>query len=131
MCLTFEKQHLARICCPLSGAAESGLKYHPMQKYLLILFSCLTAYLAGCQKSGPEGLNETKAHLVKANPASGGPAVDVFVLEKTGETVVPINKTVEWPQNGPDSVALKLVDTGDRYGTSRWRVVYIVSMRPL
>jgi hypothetical protein len=102
-----------------------------MQKLLLILFTCLAGFLAGCQKSGPEGLTETKAHLVKADPASGGPAVDVFVLDKTGEMVVPINKTASWPQNDVDSVALKLVDTGDRYGTSRLRVVYIVSLRSL
>jgi hypothetical protein len=102
-----------------------------MQKLLLILCICLGAFLAGCQKSGPEELNESTAHLVKADPASGGPSVDVFVLEKTGEMVVPINKTAAWPQNGADSVALKLVDTGDRYGASRLRMVYVVSLRTL
>jgi hypothetical protein len=107
---------------------------HSMKRLFPILSLLLAFYLPACQKSGPEGLSETQAHLVKADPAGGGPAVDVFVLDKTGETVVPINRAAAWPQDssdGSNTVALKLVDTGNRYGVSRWRMVYIVSIRSL
>ena len=92
----------------------------------LILVWLTTAY-AGCKKSEPMGLSEYKAHLNKANPQ--GPAVDELVLDSSRETVVPINKIGTWPQTDLAPVSVKFIDTGDRYGFNRLRVVYIVSIR--
>jgi hypothetical protein len=76
------------------------------------------------------GLTEYNAHLNKANPASDGPAVDELVLDSSRETVVPINKIGAWPQTDLAPVAVKFIDTGDRYGVNRLRVVYVISIRP-
>ncbi|HVS98602.1 MAG TPA: hypothetical protein VHE54_19050 [Puia sp.] len=83
-----------------------------------------------CRKSEPMGLTEYAAHLTKANPAADGPAVDELVLDSSRETVVPINKIGPWPQTDRVPVAVKFIDTGNRYGINRLRVVYIVSIRP-
>lgn len=94
--------------------------------FLLVL---LTAVNPGCKKSEPMGLSEYNARLTKANP--DGPAVDELILDSSRETVVPINKIGAWPQNDLAPVAVKFIDTGDRYGINRLRVVYIVSIRSL
>jgi len=85
---------------------------------------------SGCKKSEPMGLSEYNAHLNKADPASDGPAVDELFLDSSREIVVPINKIGPWPQTDHSPVAVKFIDTGDRYGIDRLRVVYIVSIRP-
>ena len=96
----------------------------------LILVWLTTAY-PGCKKSEPMGLSEYNAHLNKADPAADGPAIDELVLDSSRETVVPINKIGAWPQTDRAPVAVKFIDTGDRYGVNRLRVVYIVSIHPI
>jgi hypothetical protein len=77
------------------------------------------------------GLMEYNAHLTKANSAPDGPRVDQLILDSSRETVVPINKIGAWPQTDQAPVAVKFIDTGNRYGIQRLRVVYIVSVRNL
>lgn len=95
----------------------------------ILLLVILTAINPGCKKTEPMGLSEYNARLTKANP--NGPAVDELVLDSSRETVVPINKIGAWPQSDQTPVAVKFIDTGDRYGINRLRVVYIVSIRDL
>ena len=92
---------------------------------LLVLFAAINP---GCKKTEPMGLTEYNARLTKASP--GGPAVDELVLDSSKETVVPINKIGEWPRTNLAPVAVKFIDTGDRYGVNHLRVVFIVSIRP-
>ena len=102
-----------------------------MKKARAMLLAVLLIVLhPACKKSEPMGLAEYNAHLTKANPAADGPAVDELVLDSSRETVVPINKTGPWPQTNLAPVAVKFIDTGNRYGINRLRVVYIVSIRP-
>ena len=75
------------------------------------------------------GLMEYNVHLTRANPSADGPQVDQLVLDSSRETVVPINKIGAWPQKDQAPMAVKFIDTGDRYGVQRLRVVYIVSIR--
>ena len=98
---------------------------------VILLLVWLIAVNPGCKKSEPVGLSEYNAHLTKADPTLNGPAVDELVLDSSRETVVPINKTGTWPQKNQAPVAIKFIDTGDRYGVSRLRVVFIVSIKNL
>lgn len=98
---------------------------------IILLLVSMAAIYSGCKKSEPMGLTEYTAHLTKADPTVNGPAVDELVLDGTRETVVPINKIGAWPQTDLAPVAVKFIDTGDRYGIDRLRVVYIVSIRDL
>ena len=95
----------------------------------ILLLVLLAALNPGCKKTEPMGLSEYNAHLTKAS--AGGPAVDELVLDSSRETVVPINKIGAWPQNNLSPVAVKFIDTGDRFGLSHLRVVYVVSIRNL
>ena len=100
-----------------------------MKKLGPILLILLTAILPGCKKTEPMGLSEYNAHLTKAGPA--GPTVDELILDSSRETVIPINKIGAWPQNDQTPVSVKFIDTGDRYGINRLRVVYIVNIKTL
>lgn len=93
----------------------------------ILLLVLLAALHPGCKKTEPTGLSEFNAHLTKAGP--DGPAVDELVLDSSRETVVPINKTAAWPEANLAPVAVKFIDTGDRYGIHRLRVVYVISIR--
>jgi hypothetical protein len=93
---------------------------------VLVLFAAINP---GCKKTEPMGLSEYNARLTQAGP--DGPAVDELVLDSSMETVIPINKIGGWPQTNLAPVAVKFIDTGDRYGINRLRVVYIVSIRPV
>lgn len=95
----------------------------------ILLLVSFTALNPGCKKTEPMGLSEYDAHLTKA--AAGGPAVDELVLDSSREIVIPINKIGAWPQNNLAPVAVKFIDTGDRFGIGQLRVVYLVSIRNL
>ena|SRR5579872_3475413 len=107
-------------------------------KKLSGLLIAMLALLAGCQKSEPVALTEVTAHIQKANTtadgaikSSGGLPVDVLIVDGSHETVVPINKTGQWPQGNFTSVAVRFVDTGKRLGSARQRVVFVVTLRQL
>ena len=109
-----------------------------MKKLALVLLAVAT--LAGCKKSETQPqLNENKAWLNLAAPASDGPPVDEIVLDSTHETLVPINKKDGWPQTqtGPTAVSIRFIDAGKNFTESingqiyHFREVYIVSFRLL
>ncbi len=100
-----------------------------------LLFILAVALAPGCQKSVP--YSEYSAHLSKAATESDGPPVDELILDSTGEVVVPINKTANWPQANRVAVSVRFADTGKEIPlivggkTVYFREVYLVSLRGL
>src|ERR1700744_3791778 len=108
-----------------------------MKKFhALLLFILAVALFPACQKSSVP-YSEYSAHLSKAGPDSDGPPVDELILDSTGEVVVPINKTANWPQTNRVAVSVRFADTGKEIPlivngkTVYLREVFLVSLRGL